>query len=530
MLFTSYGFIGFVAILLVLYYRVPKRMQWVVLLLFSYIFYFCAGASYLFYIIITTLSIYYMGCAIEDLENRQLIYLKENAEKLGKEEKQILKNKTKRKKRQILIIGLLFNLGILFVVKYANFMIDNVNIVMEFVGNRRRVRNLDIMLPMGISFYIFQAVGYLIDVYRGSIRAERSLFRFALFVSFFPQLVQGPISRFKDLSKTLYSEHSFDKKMISYGLERILWGFFKKLVIADRLLPVVEQIIQNPQLYAGAYVFVGMMFYAVELYADFTGGIDITIGVAQLLGISITENFKRPYFSKSIKEYWRRWHISMGTWFTEYVFYPVSVCEPLLKLSRYTRSRLGVAVGRRIPVYIASFTVWLATGIWHGAGWNFIVWGMINWIIIMLSQELEPIYQMFHRTFHVKNSIFFRTFQIVRTIFLMSSIRTLDCYRNVPLTFYMYGTIFTEGNWRILWDGSLLRLGIDTVDYAILIIGLLLMIMVSLLQRTESVRSRIAKQPYIVKLAVWYGLFLIVLLTGVYGSKYDASQFIYYQF
>lgn len=530
MLFTSYEFIGFLLLLFVLYYIVPKKFQWQLLLVFSYVFYFIANPWYLVYIITTTITVYLLGYRIEQLRDEQSLYLKEHKEVLTKEEKKTYKSKIKKRQWKILLAGLLINLGILAVVKYSNFVISNINTVLRAIGSGKEFGLLNLLLPMGISFYTFQAVGYIIDVYRGTCSAEKNPFKFALFVSFFPQLVQGPISRYNDLSRTLYKEHSFAWENMSRGLQRILWGFFKKLVIADRILTGVNAIVRNPEEYAGAYVFVGMMFYALELYADFTGGIDITIGVAQCLGIKVTENFNRPYFAKSIKEYWRRWHITMGTWFTDYIFYPISVCKPMLKLSKFSREHFGEVIGKRIPVYLSSFAVWLATGIWHGASWNFVVWGLGNWVVIMISQELEPLYRRFHNRFHLENNSGFRFFQVVRTILLMSCLRTFDCYRNVPLTFKMFGTVFTTRNWNVLWDGSLLNLGLSGMDYIILAVGLLILILISLRQRSGSVREKIAHKPYPLRLAIWYGLFLAVLLMGAYGVGYDASQFIYNQF
>ena len=542
MLFTSYEFVGFLLLLLIVYYLIPKKYQWQFLLAAGYVFYFMAGAYCLLYIIVTTVTIYLLACKIENLRIEQEDFLKENKAVLSKEEKKLFKNGIKRKQWRALLIGLFCNLGILAVVKYTNFAIYNVNMALYLFGSGKQLGFFDIALPMGISFYTFQALGYMIDVYRGAVKAERNPFRFALFVSFFPQLVQGPISRFDDLRKTLYQEHPFDIKTVSFGLQRILWGFFKKLVIADRILVGVNEIVQNPESYGGAYVFVGMLFYALELYADFTGGIDITIGVAQTLGITVIENFNRPYFSKSIKEYWRRWHITMGTWFTDYIFYPISVCKPMLQFSKFSREHFGEVIGKRMPVYVSSFAVWLATGIWHGASWNFVVWGLGNWALIMLSQELAPLYRKFHegvdglvnrhaeRKFVLENTGYYRFFQIIRTIFLMSCLRSFDCYRDVPLTFRMLGTMFRDKNWHILWDGSLLTLGLTGIDYAVLSGGLFLLIFVSLLQRSGSIRERIAKKPYPVRFAVWFLLFLTVLLMGAYGIGYDASQFIYNQF
>lgn len=530
MLFTSYEFIGLMALLFLVYYMIPAGFQWKLLLVASYIFYYIAGPSYLLYIMTTTVSTYLIGRRIQAGREEQSAYLKEHKESLDKEAKKAYKAFMKRRQWRWLLTCLLLNIGILAVVKYTNFAIANINGVFRLAGSTKHLDFWNIALPMGISFYTFQAMGYIIDVYRGTCQAERNPFRFALFVSFFPQLMQGPISRFGDLSTTLFAPHAFDTKTVSFGLQRILWGYFKKMVIADRILAGVNTIIGDTQTYSGAYVFVGMLFYAVELYADFTGGIDITIGIAEVMGIRITENFNRPYFSKSIKEYWRRWHITMGTWFTDYIFYPISVCKPMLHFSKWARKHCTETLGKRMPVYLSSFAVWFATGIWHGASWNFIVWGLGNWLVIMVSQELEPLYERFHNRFSVKDKLLFRMFQVGRTILLMSVLRTFDCYRNVPLTFRMLGTMFTERNWSILWNGALLQIGLSGCDYLVLTGGIALMLAVSLLQRKGSVREQIARRPYWVRFALRYGLFLIVLLMGAYGAGYDASQFIYNQF
>ncbi len=531
MLFTSYEFLFFVLVTCVLYYIIPKKWQWMLLLLASYVFYYLAGASFLPYIFITTVSTYVIAQNITNLQIATETYIKEHKTELSREERKSYKAKEKKKQWRRLLFCLFLNLGILAVVKYTNFAISNVNAVLTTFGSQTRVEFIDFILPLGISFYTFQSMGYLIDVYRGKYQAEQNPFRFALFVSFFPQLVQGPISRYDDLAKTLYKEHQWNKTVVASGLQRMLWGYFKKLVVADRILVAVNILIKAPEEYQGAYVFVGMLFYALELYADFTGGIDITIGIAELLGIHVTENFHRPYFSKNIKEYWNRWHITMGSWFTDYIFYPISVCQPMLKFSRFARKHFGESIGKRMPVYLSSFAVWLTTGIWHGASWNFIAWGLSNFIVIMISQELTPLYRKFHQRFpKVEKQMLFQVFQIVRTILLMSSIRMFDCYKSVPLIFQMFGSMFTTWNWNILWDGSLLTLGLEGKDFVVLLLGMLIMIIVSVLQRGGSVRERIRMQWIPIRFVVWYGLFLIVLLFGAYGVGYDASQFIYNQF
>ena len=508
MLFTSYDFLLFLLVVFLAYYMIPKKWQWMLLLGGSYVFYYLAGPSFLPYIFITTFTTWLTARCLTLFQRKLEDYRRDHKAEYSREEWKVYKAKEKKKQWYLMLFCLLCNLGMLAGVKYT-----------------------DVYMPMGISFYTFQSLGYLIDVYRGKYEAEKNFFRFALFVSFFPQLVQGPISRFDDLSKTLYEKHVFNPSEVALGLQRILWGYFKKLVIADRMMVAVSTLLQKPEEYTGAYVFVGMLFYALELYADFTGGIDITIGIARVLGVRVKENFIRPYFSKNIKEYWRRWHISMGTWFTDYIFYPVSVCQPMLKFSRFTRKHFGESIGKRVPVYVSSFLVWLATGIWHGVGWNFVAWGLGNFLVIMISQEAEPLYRRFHKQFPKLEGTFgFKVFRVVRTILLMSCLRMFDCYRNVPLTFRMFGSMFTKQNWNILTDGSLLKLGLERVDFLILFFGMLLLILVSMVQRRGSVRQRIRQWNLPVRVVVWYGLFLIVLLFGAYGVGYDASQFIYNQF
>lgn len=530
MLFTSYEFIGFLLILFILYYLIPKRFQWGLLLVGSYVFYFIAKPVYVAYILATTLVVYLTALKIEKKKLACDDYLSLHKEDFSKEEKKAYKAKEKKSRFHWMLLGLVLGIGILAVIKYTNFTISNINGILSAFGSSTQLSFLNIIVPMGISFYTFQAIGYLIDVYRGTVSAQRNFFKFALFVSFFPQLVQGPISRYADLSKTLYAEHRFDAKQFTFGIERIMWGFFKKLVIADRILIAVNALINDTEAFKGAYVFVGMMFYALELYCDFTGGIDITIGVAQCLGIEVAENFQRPFFSKNIKEYWNRWHITMGSWFTDYIFYPITVCGPMLKISKWSRKHLGEIVGKRVPIYLSSFVVWFTTGIWHGASWNFIVWGLGNFVVIMISQEFEPLYRKFHARFNLKEKRAYQGFEVIRTLLLMSCLRTFDCYRDVPLTFRMFGTMFTEGNWKVLFDGSLLTLGLKMQDFAVLILGVVILFTVSMLQRKRSVRERIHAIAYPLRVVIWFSLFLAILIFGIYGIGYDATQFIYNQF
>ena len=324
MLFT------FIAVAFFLYYRIPRKWQWPFLLIISIGFYASAGIFYPIFLLVSSAVTYLAGLWIERNRKQEKTYIRENAGQFAsRQEKKEFKQKGEKRRRNLMVSALLILLAVLGVFKYADFVIDNMNAVFYAVGSDRELEYLDLLLPMGISFYTFQSLGYLLDVYWEKIGAQKNFFKHLLFVSFFPQLVQGPISRYSDLSQTLYEEHVFDKKQVIFGLERILWGYFKKLVVADTILTATTAVIGD-EYYNGAWVLVGIIFYGIELYADFTGGIDITIGIAQVFGVKVAENFIRPYFSKNIAEYWRRWHISMGTWFRDYIFYPMpdSGCKP----------------------------------------------------------------------------------------------------------------------------------------------------------------------------------------------------------
>lgn len=530
MIFTSFRFIIFLLVLFIAYYIIPKKFQWMLLLAASYLFYCFAGYRYLIYILATTISTYFISKRINRIQSEQSAYIKARKEELTREERKEYKAAMKSRQRRWMVICMVFNFGILAVLKYGNFTISNVNGLLDFFHTGTQLSLLGLVLPLGISFYTFQTIGYLIDVYREKYAAEKNFFKLALFISFFPQLIQGPISRFDDLRETLFSKHTLEFKNISFGMQRILWGYFKKLVIADRLLVGVNTIVHNPQEFQGVYVLVGMFFYAITLYADFTGGIDIAIGTAEVLGIRVRENFERPYFSKSIAEYWRRWHISLSFWFKDYMFYPISVSKTMLNLTKACKKNVGDWLSKRISIYIASVIVWFTTGIWHGAAWNFIVWGLLNCLVILVSQELSPLYYRFHEKFHVQHTFWYRLFQVGRTFWLMSFLRTFDCYRNVGLTFKMYGTIITKMNVFELFQGGLMRLGLTYSDYFILSIGVLLLLAASLLGRTGSVREKLSMKPVFIRYAAYFVAFLAILIFGAYGVGYDSSQFIYSQF
>ena len=525
MSFVSFGFIAFLAALMLLYYLVPKRFQWMLLLAFSIFFYCFAGWTSLIFMAVTILTTYFAGAVIGRMAEARDSYIKEQGAAMDREAKKAYKAKVKKRTYLILSLCLIVNLGMLAVIKYTDFGISIVNGIF-----RTNIGYLRFILPMGISFYIFQSMGYIIDVYRGKYAPEKNFAKFALFVSFFPQLLQGPISRFDELSQSLYGPHDFDYQNFAKGTWRVVWGFFKKVVVADRLVTAVVELAGNTKDYKGVYVVALVLFYAIQLYADFTGGIDITIGVAQMLGIKVAENFDRPFFSLNVTEYWRRWHITMGTWFKDYIFYPLSVSPKMLKISKWSREKLGQAIGKRVPVYLSTIIVWFATGLWHGAAWNFIVWGLLNCLVIIVSQELSPLYQRFHKKFRFSNTKGYNVFQMFRTFWLMGFIRVLDVYRDVPGTFRKVGTIFTTANWGDLFNGSFLELGLGWQDFAVVLAGCAAMLTVSILQNKGQVRDRLMARPPVVRYALLIAAVCLIMVFGAYGIGYDSGAFIYTQF
>lgn len=470
---------------LLLYYTVPARIQWLILLGASLCFYLSNGFGNLGFILLTTITTYFVSiriCCNRDLSGEK------NA---------------KQKNRFWIWIYAAVNIGLLAVCK-VRFTFHN------------------ILLPLGISFYLFQSLGYVLDVYRGTARAERNPFKLALFVSYFPQLVQGPISRFSQLSPQLFSVHPYDRKKVSFGMQRMLWGYFKKLVIADRIAIAVAAL-KAPE-HTGVSFLVLAAFYAVQIYGDFTGGIDIAIGLSEAFGIDLRENFVRPFLSKNTAEYWRRWHITLGEWMKDYIFYPVSVSAPLRRFSKIARKKWGKA-GKRIPVYAASLATWFCTGIWHGLTPNFLLWGMVNCFIIVLSGELAPLYAKFHNRYHLKERAWYSAFEIIRTFLLMNLIRVIDLFPHVGEYFRRLGTIHTS--FRV----PFMDLGLSVADYCILLMGTLLLACVSMLQEKKgSVRELLWNQNTAVRYGVFFCLFLMVLLLGNYGIGYDPSNFIYNQF
>ena len=533
-MFVSYGFIFFVCALVIIYYLVPKKVQWVLLLIASLGFYASIDVRYLIFVGVTATTVFLAGIWMGSLRDKCDSVLEQKKEesggKIDRAEKKEIKRKFASKQKAVMLVCLFVNLGILAITKYTGFVIINLD---KLLPSADKISVPNLVIPLGISFYTFQAVGYLLDVYWERCGIQKNWFRFLLFVTFFPQMVQGPISRYDDLQKTLYGNHKFDTTKVGYGFQRVLWGYFKKLVIADRMAVAVAALTADSSYYTGGYVLVTMIFWAIELYADFTGGIDITIGIAQMLGIDLAENFIRPFFSKNITEYWRRWHITMGTWFRDYVFYPFSISRPLKSLTGFSKKHFGLAFAKRVAVYLSTLIVWVATGIWHGAAWHYVAWGLANGVILLITGELEPLYQRFRNRYpKLVASWGYKLFMVGRTFLLMCCIRLFDVYNSARIAIRQFVRMFTDIAKRPVKISELMDMGLGVYDYIVIVVGVVLMIIVSVCSRDDvSVREKLHnKTPYAVRYALFLMLFFATILHGMYGQGVDAAQFIYNQF
>jgi D-alanyl-lipoteichoic acid acyltransferase DltB (MBOAT superfamily) len=348
MLFNSMAFAIFLPLVFLLYWAMPHKYRWLLVLIASYYFYMSWNPKYVFLIFFTTAASYLAALLIE-------------------------KEKSKKKKNWILAVTAIVCLGILFLFKYFNFVSESIVDFMRLFTINLNPVTLNLVLPVGISFYTFQTLSYVIDVYKGDVSAERHFGYYAAFISFFPQLVAGPIERTGNLLPQIKAEHKFDYNQATYGLKLMVWGYFKKIVVADTLSVYISNVFDMPQNYKGFALMLASLFFSIQIYCDFSGYSDIAIGTAKLLGVNLMTNFKSPYFSQSVKEFWGRWHISLSTWFRDYVYIPLG----------------GNRVGK-LRHNLNLLVTFLVSGIWHGANWTFIAWGGIHGVAQVLENIILP--------------------------------------------------------------------------------------------------------------------------------------------
>lgn len=546
MTYTSLLFALFAAVSIIIYFIFPrKEYRWTVLLAASYFFYVYNSYRYTAFILFTTVTVYLAGRRIQSIAENTSAEIKANRQIWDKAEKKAYKQRAEDQKKKVLAVALIVNFGILFVLKYLNFLAGG---LMHLLGSPAADAHIiSIILPLGISFYTFQATGYLIDVYRGTAEAEQNIFRFALFVSFFPQIIQGPISSYSKLHHQLIEPHDPEWINFKHGIMIIAWGLFKKIVIADCAWTGIKAYYDNGGItgtadfsgYGGTMVLFISLLYALQLYADFSGGIDISRGVCRIIGIDLEMNFRQPYFSKSIGEYWRRWHITLGAWMKNYVFYPVAMSELSRKISKsIAGSPLGAtAAGKHLSkvftTAMASFIVFLLVGIWHGANSKYIAFGVWNGFIIMLSAMLEPVYEKSRNALHInKEAAWWKLFQMLRTFLIVLVGYIFDIADNFTNAIQMMLKIVTDQNFGVFTE-QLSSLGMRKIAYLALMVSSAVLLYMSIrLERTsiDTPAELLEKRSGVIQWIALFGLIMMIIVLGTYGPASDPAEFIYMQF
>lgn len=526
MSFASLTFLVFLLGLMLVYFLVPGRARWGVLLAGSYAFIAVSSPHTAVYLLLATAAAFLAALKIQSVQSAFAARSGREAWTAG--EKRARRRACQREKRLWLALALSAVFGMLLVLKYANFAIDNLNALLGPAGGLRRVEWL---LPLGISFYTLQVSGYLIDVYRGKYAADQHFFKFALFASWFPQLVQGPISRYDALAAQLYEGHAFDWRRMKSGALRMLWGYFKKLVIADRLALVVEPLFTDfaGQGYAGAYIWAAAVLYTFQIYADFSGGMDIVLGMSEIFGIRMTENFRRPILAGSVAEFWQRWHITLGSWMRDYLFYPLALSGRFNRLGKRLRRRFGPYVGKVAPAVLASFIVFTCVGVWHGAEWKYVVYGFYQALFVSTATLLEPFYARMRKGLHVREtSAGFQTFRVLRTFLIIMVGRVLSRAGSLGDALAMLGAGVSAWNPQVLWDGSFLAFGVTVAEWVVLAVAVAAWMAVDALnERGVVVRERLEARALPLRWAAYILGAMIVLIFGVYGPGFDAASFIY---
>lgn len=497
MLFNSMEFLIFFPVVCLVYFIFPHRFRWLWLLVASYYFYMCWNPTYALLMGASTIITYISGLLIS-YSNRD-------------------KNETRKrfKKKMWVALSFMSNLSILFFFKYFDFAVKNIARIMDLFFHFELVTpTFDVLLPVGISFYTFQALSYTVDVFREDIAAEKNIGKYALFVSFFPQLVAGPIERSKNLLTQIHEKHTFNYTRVKYGLQLMLWGLFQKIVIADRVAIVVNTVYGDYTNYEGFQIAVATVLFAVQIYCDFAGYSNMAIGAAQVMGFKLMDNFNCPYFATSIKDFWRRWHISLSSWFKDYLYIP-----------------LGGNRCSRFRNYVNLMITFLVSGLWHGASWNFIIWGGLHGTYQIIAHLFKPIKSKAYKLLKVKiNSFSFRFGQSIVTFILVDFAWIFFRSPSALSSIEIIRRMFSSFNPWIFFDGSLFTLGLDGGEFAIMIASLCILLVVGLLKQQIHLREVLSEQQLWFRWVVYFACIFIILLWGGYGEGYEQSNFIYFQF
>lgn len=467
--FLSLTFAVFFMISVICYYAVPKKMRWGVLLLSSIVFYVWSVPYLIIYLLFSALTTHAFGRWAE---------------------------KHKGHGKGMLTLVIVANLAVLLGVKFAPMV------------------NVSLLVPMGISFYTLQVIAYCVDVYKGKTEAQSNFFKYLLFVSFFPQILQGPIPRYDQLKDQLYEGHTFDYRTVKFGFQLILWGLFLKMVVADRAAIFVNAVFPEHHLYEGTVLAVAAVLYSIQLYTDFLGCVCIAMGAAEVYGIHLQTNFERPYMAVSIKDFWRRWHISLSSWLRDYVYIPLG------------GNRKGTF--RR---YINLILTFLVSGIWHGAGLQYIFWGLMQGGYQVAGEILQPIRKKVRNTLKINEGAgVYLLWQRLCTFVLITISWVIFRAQSLRAGLSMLKRIVTDFTPWVFWDGTLYSLGIEARSFIALILCIILVAVIEHFQEKGNIREMLERQHMFVRWGIYLGAIALIAVLGVYGPGYSATQFLYGQF
>ncbi len=507
MLFNSARFLLFFPAVTLIYFIIPHRWRYLWLLGASYYFYMCWSPRYALLMAASTLITWLSGLGLERAER--------------------FWGPGRRTRWKKLFVGFSFalNLGILFVFKYLDFALETLQRLLAAVGAQVALPALDLLLPVGISFYTFQALSYTVDVYRGDVKAEHNLLRYALFVSFFPQLVAGPIERSKELLGQLQEKHGFDFARAKSGVLLMLWGYFEKMVVADRAAIFVNQVFARYRACEGLTCVLAVVLFAIQVYCDFAGYSDIACGAAEVMGFRLMQNFRQPYFAHTLAEFWARWHISLSTWLQDYLF------EPLVWSGWAQRLPLVGKRMKRPPVYSSLILTFLVSGLWHGASWTYVAWGALHGGLQVLGKLTKKLRRRVLRRLRVE--VDQPCHRLLQQMLVFTSVcASYVFFRSASIrdALNFFGRVFSTPNPWVLFDGSLYCWGLDKLQWAVLLVAIAMLWLVDLWRGHADLRGQLERQCRPVRWTAYVGAVLLVAVFGVYGPQFDASRFIYFQF
>jgi alginate O-acetyltransferase complex protein AlgI len=484
MLFNSFHFLVFFPIVVGLYYALPQKFRWILLLIASYYFYMSWKAEYIILIVASTLVDFGAGLAIENADS-------------------------KKRKKLWLFLSLFVNLGLLFTFKYWDFFNESIRDTLNLFSIQFDPSTLKLLLPVGISFYTFQTLSYTIDIYYGKIKPIKHLGIFATYVSFFPQLVAGPIERAKHLIPQFYNKVVFEYERVKNGLLLMLWGFFVKIVIADRLAILVNTVYKHDDSHnylldhTGASLFIASFFFMFQLYLDFSAYSNIAIGAARVLGFDLRSNFRRPYWATSISDFWHRWHISLSTWFRDYVYIPLG------------GNKRGVK--RHLINLLITFVL---SGVWHGASWNFVLWGLLNGIFLIAQVFIDRR----KTSTKPKTSFLKRLLQSGVVMLLWGGSLIFFRAQTFDDAIYVFQNISLTG-----WD-NLYELGLTVSEFKFVFYCLVSIYILDYIQEKKDLYKFLASRNIVIRFAVYITAILMIIYLGAYGEEVSDNQFLYFQF